>query len=101
MRVVFDVLRDGLSAINAAASDMAAAQQQVATGRRISAASDDPLAVQQAVGEHATLGTLDAYTRTGDSAAARLSAADTVLSGFIDKLTAAVVAGTGARGTAV
>ena len=80
---------------------MAAAQQQVATGRRIAVASDDPLAVQQAVGEHATLGTIDAYTRTGDAAAARLSAADTVLTGFVDKLTAAIVAGTGARGTGV
>jgi len=99
MRVTFDVIRDGLSAISAAADQMAAAQQQVSTGRRISGVGDDPLAAQQAVGEHGTLGAIDAYTRTANSASARLASADTVLDGFIDKLSAAVVAGTGARGS--
>ncbi len=101
MRVIFDLLRDGLSAIESAASRMTAAQQQVLTGRRLSAASDDPLAMQQAVGEHATLGALDAYSRTRDSAAARLAAADAALNGIVDKISAAVVAGTSARGSTV
>jgi hypothetical protein len=39
---------------------------------------EDPLGVQQAIGERATIGTLDAYTRTGQAAAARLSVIDNV-----------------------
>ena len=60
MRVIFDMLRDGLPTINSAAEDLAQAQQDVATGRRLHGLSDDPLAIRGAVGEHATLGTLDA-----------------------------------------
>src|SRR5690606_15308995 len=42
-----------------------------------------------------------AYTRTSQSAASQLAAADSVLSSITDKLTAASVAGLGARGTHV
>jgi flagellar hook-associated protein 3 FlgL len=99
MRVLFDVLRDGLAAINAAREQMEAARNQVATGRRVVAPSDDPLAMQQAVGEYATMGAIDAYRRSADSAASRLAATDTVLAGFVDKLTAAIVAATSGRGS--
>jgi len=99
MRVLFDVLRDGLAAINGAADQMNAARQQVTSGRRVTSASDDPLAAQQAIGEYATMGGLDAYKRSADSAAARLSAADTVLGGVVDKLTAGIVAAMSGRGT--
>ena len=61
MRIIFDVMRDGLSAINTAASQLARAEQQMSTGKRVSGAGDDPLAVQQAIGERATLGAIDAY----------------------------------------
>jgi flagellar hook-associated protein 3 FlgL len=101
MRVIFDVLRDGLSAINTAHEQLQQTQQQVATGRRISGVSDDPRGAQQAIVERSTMAGLDSYTRTADSAAARLSAVDAVLAGFGDKLTAALVAGLGARGTNV
>jgi len=101
MRVIFDLFRDGLSAIESAANQMALARQQVVTGRRISVASDDPLGMQQAIGEHATIGAIDAYTQTRDSAAARLSAADSVLNSMLDKLSAAIVAATDARGSNV
>jgi flagellar hook-associated protein 3 FlgL len=99
MRVIYDVVRDGLSAINSAAGRLNEARREVATGRRINGAGDDPLAVRQAVREHATIGAVDAYTRTRDSAAARLAAADNVLSGVVDKITAALVAGASARGS--
>jgi flagellar hook-associated protein 3 FlgL len=99
MRILFDVLRDGLASINTAADQMNAARQQVTTGRRVTAPSDDPLAAQQAIGEYATMGGLDAYKRSADSAAARLAAADTVLGGFVDKLTAGIVAAMSGRGT--
>ena len=65
MRVIFDVMRDGLQSINQAAREFQAANRQVASGRRLSSASDDPLGARQAVNEHATLGRLDAYTRAG------------------------------------
>jgi flagellar hook-associated protein 3 FlgL len=101
MRVLFDIFRDGLFAINSASDKLATAQQQVATGKRIHTISDDPQAVRQAVGEHATLGALDAYTRSADSATARLLAADSVLSSIVDKISAAIVSGTAARGSNV
>ena len=99
MRVIYDVFRDGLQAINTAAGQLAKAREQVSTGRRINATSDDPLAMRQAVNEHATIGAVDAYSRSRDSAAARLAVADNVLSTITDKLTAAVVAGTSAQGS--
>jgi flagellar hook-associated protein 3 FlgL len=98
---MFDILRDGLAAINAANGQLASAQQQVATGKRISGAGDDPLGTQQAIGEHTTLATLDAYTRTSDSAAARLASADNVLTAYSDKLTAALSTGLSAQGTQI
>jgi flagellar hook-associated protein 3 FlgL len=99
MRVVFDVVRDGLFAINSTLEQMADARQQVTTGRRINALSDDPAGVVSAVGEHSTIATLDAYTSTADAASARLAAADTVLNGYVDKLTASLTAATAARGS--
>jgi flagellar hook-associated protein 3 FlgL len=101
MRVIFDVIRDGLAAINTASSQLAKAQQQVASGRRNAAPSDDPLTTQQAVGEHAALGRIDAYTRAADSVSPRLASADTVVSDLVDKLSAIVVAATSARGSSV
>jgi flagellar hook-associated protein 3 FlgL len=96
-----DVLRDGLRSINTAAEQLAQAQHQVSSGRRMLVASDDPLSTQLAVGEHATLGNLDAYTRSASSAAARLAAADSVMTAIIDKITSAIVAGTSARGSEI
>ena len=101
MRVIYDLFRDGLTSINSAADRLADARQQVSTGKRIHAASDDPLGMSLSVGEHGALRSLDAYTRTADSAAARLAATDNTLTAMIDKITAALVAGTAARGSHV
>lgn len=98
MRIIFDVLRDGLSAINTASAELATAQRQLASGKRVAGAGDDPLAVQQAIGERATLGAIDAYKRTSESAASQLAAADAALMSLSDKLTEASVAGLSARG---
>lgn len=98
MRIIFDPIRDGLSAIDTANAQLATAQHQLASGKRVSGAGDDPLAVQQAIGERASIGALDAYRRTTQSASSRLAAADDVLSGMSDKLTAVTVAGLSARG---
>jgi flagellar hook-associated protein 3 FlgL len=99
MRLIFDVVRDGLFSINSIAEQMAEARTQVTTGRRINQASDDPLGTALAIGEHGTIATIDAYTGTANAASSRLAAADTVLTHFIDKLTAAITTTAGARGS--
>jgi flagellar hook-associated protein 3 FlgL len=99
MRVIFDVIRDGLSAINTASSALAKAQQEVASGRRINGASDDPRGTQLAIAERATMGTIDAYTKTSDAAAVRLASADSVLTAITDKLTSAMTTALGAQGS--
>jgi flagellin-like hook-associated protein FlgL len=73
MRIPYDSVRDGLNSINQAAELMAAAQREVSTGRRINVLSDDPLAAQLAVAEHATLGAVDAYSQSVAAASARLA----------------------------
>jgi len=99
MRVTYDVIRDGLTAINKASDQLAAARLQVTTGRRVQGPSGDPRGVQQAIGEHTEMGTLDSYTRSAQSASSRLAAVDTVLADVVDKLTASIVAATSARGS--
>jgi flagellar hook-associated protein 3 FlgL len=101
MRIPYDAVRDGLPPIQTAAERMAAAQQQIATGRRLNSVADDPLAAAQAVREHATIGASDAYTRTGDAAAARLSVIDQVLASFLNKVSSAIVAGVSGQGSQV
>jgi flagellar hook-associated protein 3 FlgL len=101
MRIPYDVVRDGLSAINRAAENMAAAERQVSTGRRLAGVGDDPLAAQQAIAEHAGLGAIDAYSTSVNSAAARLASADATLTSFGDKLGAVIVTGLSARGSTI
>ena len=100
MRVVFDAqFRQAADEINRTAADLAAAQQRVSSGRRISKPSDDPAGASSAVTDYAVLGTLDAYTRTADTATSRLTVADTTLSDIVNKLTAAQTAAMSARGS--
>jgi flagellar hook-associated protein 3 FlgL len=99
MRIPYDSVRDGLNSINQAAELMAAAQREVSTGRRINVLSDDPLAAQLAVAEHATLGAVDAYSQSVAAASARLASVDATLSSFGDKLSSAVVTALSAKGS--
>lgn len=101
MRIPYDIMRDGMFGVNQAAINLAAAQRQVSSGRRINRVGDDPLGSQQAVSEHAGLAAVDAYSRSRDAAAARLGMLEASLSSIGDKLSAVLVAATGARGTAV
>ncbi len=101
MRVTFHSMDAGLEAINRAAAQFQRAQAQVATGRRIVVASDDPGGIERVIRGKAEIGAIDAYTRTADSATARLSVMDTVLSDIIEKLTSATATTAGARGSAV
>jgi len=99
MRVIFDIIRDGLANINAASSQLAKAQEHVSSGRRLSSASDDPRGMQQAILERATISSIDAYTSSADSAAIRLASADSVLTAVGDKLTSAITTALGAQGS--
>lgn len=101
MRVTFHSMDAGLEAINRAASQFQRAQGQVASGRRIVVASDDPAGIERVIRGKAEIGAIDAYTRTADSANARLSVMDTVLSDIVEKLTSATATVAGARGSAV
>ncbi|MEZ5316946.1 MAG: flagellin [Vicinamibacterales bacterium] len=99
MRIISEVYREGLAAINQAADRLSNAERQLSSGRRVNAASEDPRGVQQAIGAHGSLARVDAYTATGNSASARLAAADSALASFVDKLTSALSTAHGARGS--
>jgi len=102
MRVIFNGLfRQVADELNRTAGDLAAAQQQVSSGRRITKPSDDPSGASSAVTDHAVLGTLDAYTKTADTATSRLTVVDSALSDIVTKLTAAQTAAASARGSSV
>lgn len=98
MRVTFRAINESLDAINTAAEQFARAQEQVATGRRLRVASDDPVAAQRAIEGHTEIGALDAYTRSADTARARLSVLDGVLTALVDTLTEAQATAATARG---
>jgi flagellar hook-associated protein 3 FlgL len=93
MRIAFQTgFRDTIADIQRTSEQMADAQRQVSTGRRLDVPSDDPSATTGAIGERARLGTIDRYVRSADSATSRLSVIDTVLSEIVSKLTAAQTA---------
>lgn len=92
MRITFNQIRDGVRAINTAASQLAAAQLQVSSGKRVNVPSDDPRAAQRAINSQAAIDELDAYKSVADSASSRLSAIDAALGDVVDKITAARVA---------
>ena len=99
MRVTFNDQQADIASLQTAAQQLARAQREVTTGRRVNAPSDDPLAARTIVHERAEMSKIDAYSRSADTASARLSAADTALSGLIDLYTQAQSAATGARGS--
>lgn len=101
MRVTFDLMREGIGAINTASAQLQQAQLEASTGKRILKPSDDPAGAQQALAERAELGAIDAYQHAADSASSRLAAADSALGDIVDKLTQAMSTVTGVRGTSV
>jgi flagellar hook-associated protein 3 FlgL len=99
MRVTFRAIDDGLAAITAAAEQFTRAQRQVETGKRMQTASDDPGAALRVIDGRTEMGTIDAYTRSADTASSRIAVLDTVLSSIVDKVTEAQRVLTKARGT--
>src|SRR5690606_6356348 len=99
MRVTFQEQHSGTSALQTAAQELAKAQRAVTTGKRVNVASDDPLGARKIVQERAELAALDAYQHSADTAASRLAAADTALSGLIDLYTQTLATAAAGRGT--
>lgn len=99
MRVTLNDQQSDIASLQTAAQALARAQREVTTGRRVNAPSDDPSAARTIVHERAEMSKLDAYSRSADTASARLSAADTALSGLIDLYTQAQSAATAGRGS--
>jgi flagellar hook-associated protein 3 FlgL len=99
MRVTFRAIDESLDAINTAAEQFARAQEQVASGRRLRTASDDPVAALRAIDGRTEIGTIDAYSRSADTADARLSVLDGVLTALVDTLTEAQATAATARGS--
>jgi flagellar hook-associated protein 3 FlgL len=100
MRVTFNaIFREAASGIGAASERLLEFQRQAASGRRIQKPSDDPSGAAMAVGGRADLATFDRYARTAESAFARLTVVDSVLSDVLDQLTVARTAILSALGT--
>jgi len=98
MRVTFNAVRDGLESIHTAADAFATAQWQVASGKRVRVASDDPAAAQQAVNDQNEVSRLDAYTKATDTASSRLALLDSTLGDIVARLTQALTAAQSAQG---
>ncbi len=99
MRVTFRTAYGGIEYVNTAADQLAKARHQLASGKRVEKPSDDPAAMQRAIEGRAEMRTIETYTRTSDSALAKISTLDTVLSGVIDKLQQATVSAASVRGS--
>jgi flagellar hook-associated protein 3 FlgL len=101
MRITFNSqYRDSSAAIAQASESLIELQRQVATGKRVGKASDDPTAAANAINERAQLAGVEQYQRAADSATSRLSIVDSVLSDMVEKLTAAQAEAMSARGSA-
>lgn len=99
MRVTFRAAYGGIEYVNTAAEQLARARQQVQSGKRLEKASDDPAAMQRAIEGRAEMRAIETYSRTADSATAKLTTLDTTLGAIIDKLQQATVSAVSARGT--
>lgn len=102
MRVTFNAIyREAAAGLERSNERMLEWQRQVATGMRIEKPSDDPSAMANAIVERGDQATVERYTEAANSAGARLQVIDVVLGDIQDKLSAALVATHGARGSVV
>lgn len=99
MRITFKTIHDGVNAAAEAGDQFVRAQQQVESGKKLQAPSDDPAAMMRVIEGRTEMASIDSYTKSGDTASSRLAIMDTVLSDIVEKITSAKVAATSARGT--
>ena len=102
MRVTFtSTFRNGLRDINQAAEDLARAQREVSSLRRVQVPSDDPAAAAAIVGERSEMRVFDSYVKATDSVDSRLRVIDSALSDVIINLTNAQTTAAAARSSFV
>src|SRR5580692_1406778 len=82
-----------LSGLNVNNRDTAIAQEELATGRRVNAPSDDPSATAVAIGVHAQSSQDDQFNQTISSVSGLLQTADSTLSSVVTALTQAITLG--------
>lgn len=99
MRVTFKTAYGGSEYLEISAGQAARARQQVMSGKRVEKASDDPGAMMRSIEGRGEIAGLETYTRTADTATAKLATLDTTLGAMIDKLEQARVAVTSAQGS--
>jgi flagellar hook-associated protein 3 FlgL len=99
MSITFDAVRDGIPAIATAQAALAQAEEVLSSGKAWQTIAGNPTNASAAVGDHAELGQLDAYTSTANAVSSRQSAADSTLTDVINQLTAAMSTVTSAQGT--
>ena len=102
MRVTFtSTFRNGLRDINQAAEDLARAQREVSSLRRVQVPSDDPAAAAAIVGERSEMRVFDSYVKATDSVDSRLRVIDSALSDVIINLTNAQTTAAASRSSFV
>ena len=100
MRVSQNLQPDVLAGIQRSAANLQTALQQVSTGQRVNAPSDDPTASAALVQSLAASSNNDQYTKNASAALGATQLADSVLTSVVSLLTQAVALGTqGATGT--
>lgn len=100
LRINPNSIPDMLAALQTDQRNASTAIQQLSTGRRVNAPSDDPAATASYIGNQAQSSTDDQFLRNAGSLQARFQAADSALSSVVAVLTRAVSLGVeGANGT--
>jgi flagellar hook-associated protein 3 FlgL len=100
MRVTFNTtFRESTDIIAQNATELAARQREVSSGRRINSPSDDPSSTAASIAERAEMAVTDRYRQAADSVVSRLSVVDTALSELGNQTSAAKVAAMSARGS--
>ena len=88
------------SAIQASEVSLQKAMDQISSGKRVAAPSDDPLAFAQNLQIEASSANLDRYTKSANAALTQAQMADSALSTVVGALTSAISLGTeGANST--
>lgn len=99
-RVTHNTLyRNSLREIQSTAEAFAKAQEQVASGKRMQQASDNPSAAAIGLRERTEISIVDRYREANDSVDSRLRVTDTVLSDIISSITAAQTKAASGRST--
>jgi flagellar hook-associated protein 3 FlgL len=100
MRVTFNTgFSNLMHEVNATAARLLQRQREVASGKRVNVPSDDPGATLGIIAERTEGQRLDRFVKTADTAEARLRVTDSVLTGLVSQLQAALTQAAAGRST--